>query len=669
MLASRAEVRPPATLLAGLAGAGVIDAQHVVEHLPHGVLIFRDTPKIVAANRVAEFAFGYGPGQLVGQPFECLVPEWAQGLRPGSGAEFWKQAQQRTVDRGRPFAGVRRDGLMVPVDIRLNVVLDGSRCHAVASITRASERAGARRGLPANGCDELTFRQLVTTLATRLSRVPAALVDQHISDALRLIAEALKLDRAILWRRSSDDLHAIPSHQWIHSAAPATPEARSLMDAPFIASKIARGELAWFARPDDLPGAADRDACRRLHLASAAVIPIATVGDAPGMQGALQFDSATPHDWPPAVIDQLHVLSCVLGQALALKASDVTLQSLQAELGELRKRVDDGKVEHRPAIRTTTHQSIVAESGITRRSVAHMEQVAPTCATVLLLGETGVGKEVFAQAIHDLSPRRNRRMIRVNCAALPSTLLESELFGREAGAYTGAATRQIGRFEAADQSTLFLDEIGELSSEDQVKLLHVLQDGVVERLGSTQPVKINVRVIAATNSDLWKAVEEKRFREDLFYRINVFPIHIAPLRDRIEDLPALVWQFIDEISASLGKRVDAISAESMRQLKGYAWPGNVRELRNVIERAIIRSTSRTLVPVLPNAVPPAPQAPPACQTLSHFEFEQIRVALDAAGWRIRGRGGAAERLGLKPTTLESRIAKLGLERPQVARPA
>src|SRR4249920_853909 len=228
------------------------------------------------------------------------------------------------------------------------------------------------------------------------------------------------------------------------------------------------------------------------------------------------------------------------------------------------------------------------------KAMAQAEQVASTPATVLLLGETGVGKDLFAQAIHDLSSRRQREMVRVNCAAIPSTLMESELFGRERGAYTDAVSRQIGRIEAANQSTLFLDEIGELSAKDQVKLLRVLQDKVIHRLGGTQAIKVDVRIIAATNCNLEQAVEDRVFREDLFYRLNVFPIVVPPLRERIEDIAGLVWQFIDEFSKSLGKRIESISGDSMRQLERYAWPGNVRELRNVIERAAILATGPRL---------------------------------------------------------------------------
>lgn len=305
-----------------------------------------------------------------------------------------------------------------------------------------------------------------------------------------------------------------------------------------------------------------------------------------------------------------------------------------------------------------TPSSIVSKSPAVQQAICQLEQVAATSATVLLVGETGSGKEVFAQAIHDLSPRYQRPMMRVNCGAIPRELIESELFGRERGAFTGAVSRQIGRFEAANHSTLLLDEIGELPIEIQVKLLRVLQERVIERLGTTQPIKLDVRIIAATNRNLEKAVEDKQFREDLFYRLNVFPIVVPPLRDRVEDIPDLVWTFIDEFSASFGKSIDSIADDSMRALQAYWWPGNVRELRNIIERAVIVSTGRRLeVPV-----PKPSLSPPHVGTLEDLEIEHICAALESTNWRIRGCGGAAERLGLKPTTLESRMARLGIVR-------
>ena len=305
---------------------------------------------------------------------------------------------------------------------------------------------------------------------------------------------------------------------------------------------------------------------------------------------------------------------------------------------------------------------IVGDSHALRNVMFKIEQVAPTNATVLLCGETGTGKELLAQAIHRLSPRRARSMVVVNCAALPATLIESELFGRERGAFTGAHTTQAGRFETADKSTLFLDEIGELPLELQPKLLRVLQEGRLERLGSPRSIGVDVRVVAATNKDLAEEVRLGRFRQDLYYRLNVFPVTIPPLRERRGDIPAIVRHVLDRLTRSLAKTVDDVPAPVMGMLENYEWPGNVRELENVLQRAIILSPGRTLT--LGEAwMPVTTHADSGGATLVDVERRHIRNVLDTSHWRIEGPGGAAQVLGMKPSTLRSRMLKLGISRP------
>jgi transcriptional regulator with GAF, ATPase, and Fis domain len=306
------------------------------------------------------------------------------------------------------------------------------------------------------------------------------------------------------------------------------------------------------------------------------------------------------------------------------------------------------------------HSEIVGQSSAVKTILAQAEQVAPTDSTVLILGETGTGKELLARAIHKMSNRKDRPLITVNCASLPPTLIESELFGRERGAYTGAMTRMVGRFELADGSTLFLDEIGELPLELQSKLLRVLEEGRFERLGSTRSLQVNVRIIAATNRDIVQDVKEGKFRRDLYYRLNVFPILIPPLRERSEDIPLLVWAFIKEFESKLGKRMDSISRKSMEALQRHPWPGNIRELRNVIEHGMIVSSSRTLAVSVPQLASSETSETPNLESIDRSHLLKV---LKKTNWRVAGKGGAAEILGLKRTTLQSLMKRLGIERP------
>ena len=304
---------------------------------------------------------------------------------------------------------------------------------------------------------------------------------------------------------------------------------------------------------------------------------------------------------------------------------------------------------------------IVGRSPALQTVLRKIDHVARTDATVLLLGETGTGKELFASRLHAASARSGRPMVRVNCAALPSTLIESELFGRERGAFTDAVARQIGRFELADHSTIFLDEIGDLPIEVQVKLLRVLDERQIERLGSPRSIHLNVRVVAATHRNLEQRIAAGTFREDLYYRLNVFPIEVPALRDRADDIPQLVWHFVEECSNSLGVRIQTITDENMCRLQHYRWPGNIRELRNVVERAMILATGPRLTIPVPRA---AVSSPVANESMDDVQREHMRNILERVGWRIRGAGGAAERLGLRPTTLETRMSKFGLIRPR-----
>jgi transcriptional regulator with GAF, ATPase, and Fis domain len=292
-----------------------------------------------------------------------------------------------------------------------------------------------------------------------------------------------------------------------------------------------------------------------------------------------------------------------------------------------------------------------------------VRKVAETDSTVLVTGETGTGKELVVRAVHDLSRRKGKILVKVNCAALPAGVIESELFGHERGAFTGALTRKVGRFELANGGTLFLDEVGDLPLELQAKLLRVLQEGEFERVGGTQTLKVNVRLVAATNRDLERAVAEGRFRADLFYRLNVFPIHIPPLRERPEDIPSLIRHFVMLYAAKIGRKIGVPSSEVMNRLRSYHWPGNVRELQNTIERGVILATNGRLELGDFGATPAVQEPTRTSRVLEDVEREHILAVLEETGWRVAGQRGAAKVLGLKRTTLDARMRKLGISRP------
>ena len=311
-------------------------------------------------------------------------------------------------------------------------------------------------------------------------------------------------------------------------------------------------------------------------------------------------------------------------------------------------------------------ENIIGESAALKRELKQIETVAPIDSTVLLLGETGTGKDLIARAVHNLSSRRERSLVRVNCAGIPTGLLESELFGHEKGAFTGAIAQRIGRFEVANHGTIFLDEVGDIPIELQPKLLRVLQEKEFERLGSTRTLHADIRLIAATHADLAEKVDEKEVRSDLYYRLNVFPIVIPPLRERREDIPLLVRHFVQKYGCRMKKRIDTIPAAAIDVFSEYHWPGNVRELENFIERAVILSGSSELQPPLAELAKrnkPSSVISYNSGTLKDAEREHILRILKDTNWVIGGRAGAAARLGIKRTTLHSLMKRLGITRP------
>ena len=513
--------------------------------------------------------------------------------------------------------------------------------------------------------ERLKFESFLADLSAAFIHVPVSDVDLKIEQGLQKIVDFLAFDRCSIWQFLPEDGRLHMAHSY---ALPGIKNPPEVVDdsVPVWTVMWKRGEMFRISDVDELPDNLWREKkyCREMGgIKSFLFIPLSVGG---AVEGLVSFASyRVKRVWPDLLVQRLRLLGDVFGNALERKRADQRVQKALAEIEELTHRLEAENHYLRDQIKVEqTYEEIVGQSEAIRRVLLQVEQVAATDSTVLIHGETGTGKELIARAIHRLSGRKNSAMIKLNCAALPPTLIEAELFGREKGAYTGALTTQIGRFEAANGSTIFLDEIGEMPVELQAKLLRVLQEGQFERLGSSTPITVDVRVIAATNRDLAKGVREGRFREDLYYRLNVFPISVPPLRERRDDIPLLVWAMVKEFGKVFGKTIERIPKKNMDALMAYHWPGNIRELRNVVERAMILNNDVSLVLNLPDtAVPRTAHA----KSLAEADQAHILATLAAAGWRVRGSGGAAEILGLKPSTLESKMKKLGIGRPNVAR--
>src|SRR4051794_33950184 len=505
----------------------------------------------------------------------------------------------------------------------------------------------------------LAFERMLADLSARFANIPADKVELEIRVVQAILLKFLGFDRCTFAEFQDDGSLVVLSSTAVEGVD-ATPLGPLPAYIEWFVARLRAGEMLAVQNPaNDLPPEAVGEAeyFRRTGMHSHLSIPFRIGGRIIGAVAFAAFCDTRP--WPDDLIARLTLVGEVFAHAVARKREQEKLLGAIAEIKVLKDRLERENAYLKDAAQVRPPQGIVGKSPRFLSVLDEIGQVAQTDSTVLLLGETGTGKEVLAQAIHDASARRDRPMVKVNCAALPAALIESELFGREKGAFTGALARQAGRFEIADGSTIFLDEVGELPLELQPKLLRVLQEGEFERLGGSRTIKVDARVIAATNKPLAQAVNEGRFREDLFYRLNVFPIEVPPLRERREDIPLLSWTFVKEFSNSMGKPIDEIAAESMIALQAYHWPGNVRELRNVIERAMILTHGPKLCIKLGHtSLRPLPVRAMA-GSLDEAERAIILQALEQCHWRIRGTGGAAVLLDIKPTTLESRIKKLG----------
>lgn len=561
---------------------------------------------------------------------------------------------------GKVVAALAIDSIRQPRDWDKALI---ERLKLVAEIVAGSIR---RVSLQRSMAELRSFELAAFQLSTKFVNLRAEQIDAEIEEGLGIVAKALGVPLvSMLEPEGRNDFRV--THEWAQQNGVRFKGVTVLGRFPWLAAKLVQGKSLAITELSDFPPEAEAEiaAMRQVGFQAVLWVPFKARGK---LAGYLCIDSRDSRSWSDDLVARLKLLGEVFGEAAARRDAEHELQESYRQIQKLKKQLKDENVYLRREFKLDFHHgSIVGNSEQLRLALRKVEQVAETDTTVLITGETGTGKELLARAIHNLSPRRDNLMVTVNCAALPSSLVEAELFGREKGAYTGALTREAGRFEVANGSTILLDEIGELPLELQAKLLRVLETGEFQRLGSSKTQKVDVRVLASTNRDLAAAVREKEFREDLFFRLNVFQIEVPPLRERTDDIPKLVWSFVQEFSKSMGKKnIESIPERAMDALRAYSWPGNIRELRNVVERAMIVSGGPTLEIELAGIATNAPGATASSKRLVDVERDHILAVVEAAGWRIRGSGGAAEILGLKPTTLEARMKKLGLKRPDTA---
>ncbi len=511
----------------------------------------------------------------------------------------------------------------------------------------------------------LAFERLLADLSARLVVLPPERVDDEIRKSLKEVLEFFRIDRCNLMRLLPGKTHFIVTHNAdVNGISPYpldTPVPVSLF--PWISEKLQKGEVLSFARLEELPDEAanDKPAVEKFGIRSGLYIPIAALRSTEYSLGisSAKEDQTCPKEYIP----RLRLLGELFVNAVERSRAELAQREHLDEIERLKSQLEKENLYLRGEIKTIQgFEKIVGRSDALRYVLFRVKQVAATDATVLILGETGTGKGLVAHAIHESSARKHKPMVTVNCAALPANLIESELFGREKGAFTGADAKQVGRFEIADGGTIFLDEIGELPLELQSKLLRVLEEGEFERLGSPRTIKVDVRVIASTNRDLAAEVKDRRFREDLYYRLNVFPVSIPPLRTRTEDIPQLVHHFVDNYARKFGRSYESVPKSMMTALQEHSWPGNVRELQHVIERAVITSPGPVLRLAAKLERGTAESGEGALKVLSEMERDHILKALEKTGWKIEGAGGAASVLGLHPNTLRSRIKKLEIKR-------
>ena len=518
----------------------------------------------------------------------------------------------------------------------------------------------------------LDFEILISDLSSEFINLDPEQIDIKINNALKRIASFMEVERAFFFQFNKLKTEFVITHVW---EAPDTPKDKVgsgtiVEDAfPWLAKTLKAKKNAIINDVFELDHAETRleyDYCRKIGIQSFIILPIKVVGEP---LCAIGLDALRKkRQWLPVVIERLNLIGENFANAIARKNSEQVYKNSCEEIRQLKEQLEAENVGLRADIKLEhDFENIIGNSNAIKYILSRVDQITNTEATVLVTGETGTGKELIVRAIHEKSSRAHRPLIKVNCAAIPATLIESELFGHEKGAFTDARARKPGRFELADKATLFLYEIGEMPLDLQGKLLRFVEYGEFEPLGGTQTRSADVRLIIATNRNLENEIKKGTFRDDLWYRINVFPITVPPLRERLEDIALLVDFFLKACNKRYSKAITRIPQSCLHTLQNHSWPGNVRELKHVVERAVLSSPGTVLV-LEDSFVLPASAVPGTIQPLVEMERQHILLTLNAVGWKIEGPASAAEILDINPATLRSRMKKLGIKKPAISTP-
>ena len=628
--------------------------QNLLDSSPNAVIVTNEEGFISTSNKTAERLFGLSREDLAWRHISLLMESQLEQ------SEFSTLAQKKTASE---FNLKKNNKQIFPARVRLSYLdaeqdESGSWLFIIEDITY-------EKSIEFSLSERLQFEQLLSELFSTFVDIKVDEIDGKINYALKQIGQILNIDRCYLSQFERLKNMYLVTHAWAADGITAVPIGSASEQFPWLFSELTQKKTVQFERLKDIPESAyiDQMNYRKLGTKSQLTIPLI---DDRFVIGCFSLDQIQhERTWNPDLVNRLQIVAEVMRNILSKKQSDENLQKAYQEIKQLKDRLENERNYLREEIKIEhNYENIIGQSQSLQYALYKVEQVAPTDSTVLLLGETGTGKELLARAIHNKSLRKNQPLIKLNCASLHTNLIESELFGHEKGAFTGAHSVRKGRFELADGATLFLDEIGELPLETQAKLLRVLQEGQFERLGSSTTMNVDVRIIAATNRNLDEAVEEGRFRNDLWYRLNVFPITSPPLRRRKEDIPLLVNWLVDKYSRQMGKKIDNISGHTMEALESYSWPGNVRELENVIERAVISTQGNVLdagdkLQTNQTKISPTVEKKP----ISEIERSYILETLEQTRWRIEGKSGAAKILGLTPSSLRRRMAKYNIQRP------